>query len=55
MLDNLSLLNLFKRSDIIIQTDIIFAMLAVLGKRKNGLAPQYYKLAVEKYRNSLDS
>ena len=41
-------------SDILIHTNLVFALLTFLGKRKNPLAPQYFKLTVEKYRSSLN-
>ena len=54
IVDYLSMLNLPKRSSVIIFTDLIFAFLHTYGRRKNAIAPQFFKLAVDKYRSSLN-
>ncbi len=47
-------LNISKRGDVIISTNLIFAFLQLFGKRKVSIAPQFFKLAVERYRQALN-
>ena len=54
MVDNFSSLSLSRRSDIIIHSNLLFAFLQLLAKKKNALAPQFLRVAVERYRNSLN-
>lgn len=35
-------------------TNLIFGLLHVFGSKKNQIAPQLFKLAVDKYRNNLN-
>lgn len=48
------MLELSKRGDVLIHINLIFAFLHLFGRKKHAIAPQLYKLAVEKYKNSLN-
>ena len=48
------MLSLSKRSKVIIFTNLVFAFLHTFGRKKNPIAPQFFKLAVDKYRSSLN-
>lgn len=38
----------------IIYSNLLFTFLHLLGKRKNALAPQLFKLALDRYKNALN-
>jgi len=48
------MLSLSKKSQVIIFTHLIFALLQLYGKKKNPIAPQLFKLAVDKYRSTIN-
>jgi hypothetical protein len=48
------MLSLSRRSQIVIFTDLVFAFLHAFGRRKNPIAPQFFKLAVDKYRSTIN-
>ena len=48
------MLSLAKRSSVIIYANLLFAFLHTFGKRKNPIAPQFFKLAVDKYRGTIN-
>lgn len=54
MVENLANVNLSKRGDVIIYTNMLFSFLQQFGKKKNAIAPQLFKLAVERYRGNLN-
>lgn len=54
IVEGLSSINLSKRGDIMIYSNLLFAFLQLFGKRKNAIAPQLFKLAVDHYRNALN-
>lgn len=37
-----------------IHSNLLFAFLQLFGKKKNAIAPQLFKLAVDRYRNTLN-
>jgi hypothetical protein len=47
-------LTLSKRGDVVIFTNLTFAFLHIFGRKKNQIAPQFFKLAVDKYRSNLN-
>lgn len=54
LIENLYLLNLSKRIDVFVFTDVVFALLHIFGKKKNNVAPLFFKLAVEKYKSTIN-
>lgn len=53
MAEELSTLNLSKRGNTFCHSSLVFAWLELLGRRKNSAAPQFFRLAVDRYRNAI--
>lgn len=54
LFENMSSINISKRGDVMIYSNQLFAFLQLFGKKKNGIAPQLFKLAVDRYRNTIN-
>lgn len=54
IVDSLSSPTFSKRGDIMVYTNIMFALLQQFGKRKNAIAPQILATAVERYRSTIN-
>jgi hypothetical protein len=54
VLNNLEHLALHKKVHITIYINSLFGLLDIFGKRKNSIAPLFFKLIIEKYKLALN-
>jgi hypothetical protein len=54
LVESLSSINISKRGDVMIYSNLLFAFLHLFGKKKNAIAPQLFKLAVDRYKSALN-